>query len=262
MNLRDHDREHYLLSLFAPRQFRADMGVVMGYGFETAAIRARVRDRQVGAIRLAWWRDFLTTIYPPDAAESPNPKKSALGRQRGSHSWALHDQLAMICRHYHLPIAQLLAMIEIQLDAWEDDYFNKPEAIWHYAAATEGVMAGLSAIILSKTQLSQKSAEICRELGQIYGATRLLSTQSERLPEAHLSDIFQECQRKLQALKPLCGTLPKTLTPIRLMGLLAVRRLEHLGGCLGDVAAMKDLPSDPFLPLFMEFSAWRRKRGW
>ncbi|MDI9349789.1 MAG: squalene/phytoene synthase family protein [Candidatus Symbiobacter sp.] len=270
MNLRDHDREHYLLTLFAPRRVRTDMGVVFAFAFELAAIRMRVRERQIGAIRLAWWRDFLTRLDPddesakaPSANPAPKPAhKSALAAHRGSRHWALHDQLAMVCRHYHLPVAKLLAMVEMQLVAWEDDYFATSENIWNYAATHEGTTLQLAAAMLGKSHLGQNSLDTAHKLGQIYGVVRMMSAFPERLPRLKLAELPPDAQAQLDKIRPLCAALPKTLMPIRLVGLLATRRLRHIRAAGGDAATLKDLPADPFLPLFMEFAAWRRRDGW
>jgi phytoene synthase len=61
--IRAHDRDRYLLSLFAPVDRQAALWALYAFNYEIARTREVVSDTTLGLIRLQWWRDAFAAIY-------------------------------------------------------------------------------------------------------------------------------------------------------------------------------------------------------
>ena len=61
--LRQHDRDRYLTTLFAPSDRRGALIALYSFNFEVAKTREVVREPLLGRIRLQWWRDAIDEIY-------------------------------------------------------------------------------------------------------------------------------------------------------------------------------------------------------
>ncbi|MCB1840797.1 MAG: squalene/phytoene synthase family protein [Rhodospirillales bacterium] len=61
--VRDHDRDRFLLSMFAPPECREDLWALFAYNHELAKTREVVSDSTLGLIRLQWWRDAIASVY-------------------------------------------------------------------------------------------------------------------------------------------------------------------------------------------------------
>ena len=57
--LRQHDRDRYLLSLFAPASARPTLWTILALNLELARIPESVSQLVLGQMRLAWWRDAM-----------------------------------------------------------------------------------------------------------------------------------------------------------------------------------------------------------
>jgi NADH dehydrogenase [ubiquinone] 1 alpha subcomplex assembly factor 6 len=62
-SLRQHDRDRYLTTLFAPAERRADLIALYSFNFEVAKTREIVQEPLLGRIRLQWWRESIDAIY-------------------------------------------------------------------------------------------------------------------------------------------------------------------------------------------------------
>ena len=60
---RQHDRDRFLCSLFAPEEARDGLFTVLAFNIEIAKTREMVRESLLGEIRLQWWRDSIELIY-------------------------------------------------------------------------------------------------------------------------------------------------------------------------------------------------------
>jgi NADH dehydrogenase [ubiquinone] 1 alpha subcomplex assembly factor 6 len=65
--LRQHDRDRFVTTLFAPPGRRTGLVALYGFNYEIARIRDAVREPMLGQIRLQWWREAIAAIY--DGAE-------------------------------------------------------------------------------------------------------------------------------------------------------------------------------------------------
>lgn len=61
--LRKHDPDRYLISLFAPKDRQAALWALFLFNLEVAKTRFLVTDTTLGLIRLQWWRDELDKLY-------------------------------------------------------------------------------------------------------------------------------------------------------------------------------------------------------
>lgn len=61
--VRQHDPDRYLLSLFAPAKAREALWALFSFNHELAKTRSMVTNTQLGLIRLQWWRDEISRIY-------------------------------------------------------------------------------------------------------------------------------------------------------------------------------------------------------
>ena len=60
---RQHDRDRFLCSLFAPEETRESLFTVLAFNIEISKTREMVRESLLGEIRLQWWRDSIELIY-------------------------------------------------------------------------------------------------------------------------------------------------------------------------------------------------------
>ena len=58
-DLRQHDRDRYLLTLFAPASARPALWAILALNLELARIPESVSQLVLGQMRLAWWRDAV-----------------------------------------------------------------------------------------------------------------------------------------------------------------------------------------------------------
>ena len=61
--IRQHDSDRYLLSLFVPARYRPALYAVFAFNHEIAKTREVVSETQLGLIRLQWWRERIGEIY-------------------------------------------------------------------------------------------------------------------------------------------------------------------------------------------------------
>lgn len=62
-DLRRHDRDRFLTTLFAPAARREALVALYGFNLEVARIREMVREPMLGQIRLQWWREGIEGAY-------------------------------------------------------------------------------------------------------------------------------------------------------------------------------------------------------
>lgn len=109
--LRVHDYQAYLCSLFVPSQDRHRIWALGALNVELAQVRDVVSDTQIGKIRLAWWRDTIEQTWSGSPPAHPVAQALALakdGRQL-SKSWLLrlvservrHIELSLLCVYLH-----------------------------------------------------------------------------------------------------------------------------------------------------------------
>jgi phytoene synthase len=83
--VRQHDRDRFITTLFAPQDRRHDLLALYAFNYEIAKTREVVSEPVLGQIRLQWWRETVDAIYaggPVRAHEAAAPLAAAI-RGRG-----------------------------------------------------------------------------------------------------------------------------------------------------------------------------------
>jgi NADH dehydrogenase [ubiquinone] 1 alpha subcomplex assembly factor 6 len=81
--VRRHDRDRFLITLFAPAERREDLLALFAFNYEVAKTREVVSEAPLGEIRLQWWREGIAAIYagtPPRQHEVMTPLAAAIRR--------------------------------------------------------------------------------------------------------------------------------------------------------------------------------------
>lgn len=129
--VREHDRDRYLATLFAPADRRDALFALYAFALEIGRVRDVAREPMPGEIRLQWWREVLESGRESEAAAHPVAAalREALGR-------------------YGLLAAPLLQM----LDARAFDLYDEPmatiDALELYAIQTQSPLFALASGIL------------------------------------------------------------------------------------------------------------------
>jgi len=172
--LRKHDNDRYLCTLFAPAAIRESLFALFAFNSEIARIRETVSESMLGLIRLQWWREAISSIY------SGNPRKHEVVTALAS---AIHT--------HQLPEVLFYTLI----DAREADLDDAPPATMSelilYAEKTGGVLLELATMITGNH--SEQSLKAAHHLGTAYaliGQLRALPFRLGRyrimLPADHL----------------------------------------------------------------------------
>ena len=75
--VRQHDRDRYLASLFAPDDARGALLALSAFNLEVARIAGAVSEPNVGMIRQQWWLDTLDAIVAGGAVDHPVARELA-----------------------------------------------------------------------------------------------------------------------------------------------------------------------------------------
>lgn len=154
--VRRHDPDRFLTTLFAPAGQREDLLVLYAFNLEIAKTREMVSEALLGHIRLQWWRETIEGIYArtePRGHEVVRPLANLIARRQLTRS------------HF-----------ERLIDARERDLEDEPpatlEALEGYA---EGTSASLVALALEVLDVHEPAAEEAgREVGIAWALTGLL----------------------------------------------------------------------------------------
>lgn len=148
----DHDR--WLAAQFAPARERGDLLTLAAFHLEIARVRAAVRERMLGDIRLAWWRETVEALY------------TGVVRRH-----AVAEALAPVIARHRLPQSLFQAMIEARAADLDDHPFTDEAALEAYAAATASGPMQLGARVLSADEGGDEAA---RHAGIAYAYSGLL----------------------------------------------------------------------------------------
>lgn len=157
MQVREHDPDRYLATLFAPADAREPLFVLYAFDHEIARVRRIVSEPMAGLIRLQWWRDALDGI----AAGTPpaHPVVEALHAR-----WARFEPLR--------------PRLDAAIDAREQQLSAEPPT--DLAALEQRIEAGWGEMTLGAMDLLGGAEEPARaagrHLGLALGLVRLLQT--------------------------------------------------------------------------------------
>lgn len=153
-DLRRHDPDRYLATLFAPAETRDALFALYAFDHEIAKVRHLVREPMAGLIRLQWWRDALDGIDKGDVLAHPVVQ-------------GLHR-----AKYHGLDPADLLPAIDGRERELEPIAPPDLAALERHLAMTSGVVARAAAGILGGTE--PDVLVIADQVGRARGTWELL----------------------------------------------------------------------------------------
>jgi phytoene synthase len=157
--VREHDPDRYLATLFAPAEAREPLFVLYAFDHEIGRVRRVVSEPMAGLVRLQWWRDALEGV--------------AVGRPL--------DQPVVESLHAHWArFAPLRPRLEAAIDAREEELTAGPPA--DLAALADRLCASWGEITLGALDLLGAAAEPARAAGRHLGLALGLVRLVQALP--------------------------------------------------------------------------------
>ena len=154
--LRRHDRDRYLMALFAPAEKREAIMALYAFNFEVARVREIVTETMLGRIRLQWWREGIAAAFGDAAVRNHE----------------VLTPLATAIRRHDLERRQFERLI----DARERDLADHAPAtvaeLEGYAVDTNAPLQALALDILGVED--EEAARAVREAATAYGLAGLL----------------------------------------------------------------------------------------
>ncbi len=130
--VREHDRDRYFATLFAPADKRPHLFALYAFSYEVARVRESVSAPLPGEIRLQWWRDALDGRGHGDVGA--NPVAAAL--------------LATVER-FRLPREALTALVDARVFDLYDDPMPDVNDLEGYCGETSSVLIRLASLVLA-----------------------------------------------------------------------------------------------------------------
>jgi phytoene synthase len=150
--VREHDKDRFLATLFAPADKRGPLFALYAFDLEIAHIRERAREPMPGEIRAQWWREVLSGERSGEAAAHPLAA-------------ALTETLA----RFSLPRERLIDLIEAHAFDLYDDPMPDFDVLDAYLRRTAGTVFDLAALICGAA-----TEHAAQRAGLAYGITVLL----------------------------------------------------------------------------------------
>jgi phytoene synthase len=208
--VRQHDRDTYLATLFAPEAAQPHIFALHAYAIELARIPALVSEPQIGEIRLQWWADTLESQQ--EAGEGGHPVAMAL---------------AEAVRVNKLPLQPLQQMIEARRFDLYADAMPDMTSLEGYFGETCSVLVQLSCLILDRAQ-APAAASAAGVAGVAIGlAGRLVAQQHVTKltpPGQDHASLVHIAEQRLAEARQAVAEIPKSLLPAFLP--LALARLD------------------------------------
>lgn len=148
------DEDRWLAARFAPRAVRERLIAIYAVNYEIAKTAESVREPQIGAIRLAWWRDAIGEIAEGKAVRA-------------------HPAAEALARALPLPLGLFQPMIEARHCDLETTPFETWEAAERYVDATAGNVLRLALAACN----APAPDDFVRAAGHAWGFTGLLRAQ-------------------------------------------------------------------------------------
>ena len=222
--VRDHDRDRYVSTLFAPDAARPHLLALYAFDIEVRRIPLAVSEAQIGLIRLHWWRDTIAALYGGHAAGHP-----------------VAEALSSAIAAGNLPKQALLDLLE----AHEFDLYADPMAdlsqLEGYLGETSSRLIQMAMMILD-AQAAPRAAAVAGLAGVAHGLATILTNPIRRtsfLPAAmNVNAAIDHAASRLAEARARRGdvatALLPALLPVRMTGLMLAR-----------VRAGSDRPAQP-----------------
>ena len=264
--VREHDRDRYLASLFAPAGKRDALNALYAFALEIDRVRDVAREPMPGEIRLQWWREVLEGQRGGEAAAHPVAA-------------ALNDTVA---RH-ELDATRLVAFIDAHTFDLYDEPFNTLDDLDNHAALSDGLLMSAAAKILGHDGFAigtlMRHAGIALTVARLvlalpkhaarhqlyipvevlerHGVDRdtLFAGQDSDALRAALAELRRHARRQMQAAKLEAGEVPAgimpALLPLALIG-PTFKRMDRRG--------YEPFSPEPLSQLKRQWLIWRASR--
>ena len=166
--VRQHDRDRYLASLFAPDSKRPHLLALYAFDVEIARIRTLVSEPQIGEIRMQWWVDTVEAMASDDKIDHP-----------------VALQLALTIKEFSLPTQHFSKLIDARRAELYADKFPDLFSLESYIAEADAVIMQCAAMILDRDAAAQTTTAI-GNYAAAFGLARLLDNEplkTKLLPE-------------------------------------------------------------------------------
>jgi len=264
--VREHERDRYLASLFAPADKRDALNALFAFAIEIGRVREVAREPMPGEIRLQWWREVLEGQRDGEAAAHP-----------------VAEALRAAVARYGLDGGRLVAFVDAHTFDLYDEPFATLDALDNHAVLTEGVLLAMAAKILGgegfavdvvtrhagialtvarlllalPRHASRRQLYIPLEVLERHGVDRetIFAGSDSTALDAALAELRRHARRQLQAAAMEAGDVPlaimPALLPLALTGPL-LRRMDRRG--------YEPFAPEPLSRLKRQWLLWRAAR--
>jgi 15-cis-phytoene synthase len=217
--VREHDKDRYLATLFAPADRRGPLFALYAFDLEVGSIRERAREPMPGEIRLQWWREVISGERSSEAASHPVAA-------------ALTETIA----RFALPRERLEALVEAHAFDLYDDPMQSFDVLEAYMRASCATVFDLAARICGAS-----AEHTCERAGLAHGLTMMLRSFALNASRRQLFVPLEALERGTTAEEIVAGQNSPWL--INALGMLRTRARAHLA------AFEAELPRTPVAAL-------------
>lgn len=201
--VRQHDRDRYLASLYAPEDKRQLLLALYAFDAELARVPFVVSEPQLGEIRLQWWSDSLQALFAGEAVDHP-----------------LAQALARAIIVGKLAEAPLAAMVEARRRELYADPMPNLNDLEGYLGETRSAVLLMAAQILLEGNAGH-CAEVAGLGGVAQGISHILAAKPQLpgqgaalLPQGLADDaLVEHGLARLAEARHLKGTIPEVAWP-------------------------------------------------
>jgi phytoene synthase len=264
--VREHDRDRYLATLFAPADRRDALTALYAFAIEIGRVREVAREPMPGEIRLQWWREVLEGQRDGEAAAHP-----------------VAAALRAAVARFGLDAGRLVAFIDAHTFDLYDEPFATLDALDNHAVLTDGVVMAVAAKVLGgdgfAVEVLTRHAGIASTVsGLLLALPRHASRRQLYIPlevlERHnvareamfagqdsvellaaLAELRRHARRQLQAAAMEAGDVPSAIMP----ALLPLALIEPLLGRM-DRRGYEPFAPEPLSRLKRQWLLWRAAR--
>jgi NADH dehydrogenase [ubiquinone] 1 alpha subcomplex assembly factor 6 len=267
--LRRHDRDRYLLHLFAPTRHRQVIAGLFAFNAEIARTRDSVSEPQLGLIRLQWWRDAIAGLH--SEAQPPHEVLRLLRTEILTAPALRHGMLALIDGRERdlddtpfVDLAALRAYIAATAGTLTETTMrignHEPSKIGLEAARHSALAFGLSGVALAVPYQVRTGRRVLPADMMVAAGLRRDDLRPDRAVsglDRVLREIAGEAERELGLARALRRSVPAASLPPLLEASIADQRLRRLRAAGFDPYELTERPAGPMLPLRLAWNAWR-----
>ncbi|KAL3914576.1 MAG: hypothetical protein SGPRY_007574 [Prymnesium sp.] len=162
---RQHDPERYICNLHAPKSARSGLFALHAFNLETSRIKSSTTDKNIGRMRLLWWRQALAQTAegsPPD-----QPVLHALAHSGAQYRWTWRY------------LEQLLDAREADLELTQP---SSQAELLSYCERTAGSLSLLACECANSKEATSFNVEVAEQAALHVGAALGIATLLRGLP--------------------------------------------------------------------------------